>query len=99
MSSTTILAARRVPPPDLIDPAQASAPRMNDTGPEAVPPRESGSIEPRIFDRLIPEPEPPRKIMPSLVFHSRIDSIESSTERMKQALACIFGSPTGCQPT
>ena len=23
----------------------------------------------------------------------------SSTDRMKQALACIFGLPTGCQPT
>ena len=32
-SSTTILAARRVLPPDLIVPAQASAPRMNETGP------------------------------------------------------------------
>src|SRR5437763_14422117 len=99
MSSTTIWAARRVPPPDLIDPAQASAPRMNDTGPDAVPPRLSGSTEPRIFDKLIPEPDPPRKMIPSLVFHSRIDSMLSSTDRMKQALACIFGSPTECQPT
>ena len=87
-SSTTILAARRVLPPDLIVPAHASAPRMKDTGPDAVPPLDSGSIDPRMFDRLIPEPDPPRKIMPSWVFHSRIDSIESSTERMKQALHC-----------
>ena len=36
----------------------------------------------------MPEPEPPRKIRPSLVFQSRIDSIVSSTERMKQALHC-----------
>src|SRR5262249_9900279 len=35
MSSTTIFAARRVLPPDLIVPADASAPRMNDTGPLA----------------------------------------------------------------
>ena len=87
-SSTTILAARRVLPPDLIVPAQESAPRMNETGPEAVPPLASGSIEPRMFDRLMPEPEPPRKILPSLVFQSRIDSIVSSTERMKQAEHC-----------
>ena len=87
-SSTTIFAARRVLPPDLIVPAHASAPRMNDTGPDAVPPLLSGSIDPRIRDRLMPEPEPPRKIRPSLVFHSRIESIESSTERMKQALHC-----------
>src|ERR1700730_2024859 len=72
-SSTTILAARRVLPPDLIVPAHESAPRMNDTGPDAVPPFASGSIEPRMFDRLMPEPEPPRKVIPSLVFHSRDD--------------------------
>src|SRR5215207_5863115 len=87
-SSTTILAARRVLPPDLIVPAHASAPRMNETGPEAVPPFESCSCELRMFERLMPEPEPPRKISPSCVFHCRIDSIESSTERMKHALHC-----------
>ena len=52
---------------------------MKETGPEAVPPLASGSIEPRMFERLMPEPEPPRKIIPSLVFQSRIDSIVSST--------------------
>src|SRR3954451_8573379 len=88
MSSTTIFAARRVLPPDLIVPAHASAPRMNDTGPDAVPPLDSGSIDPRIRDRLIPAPEPPRKIRPSRVFQSRIDSIVSSTLKMKQALHC-----------
>ena len=72
---------------------------MKDTGPEAVPPRLKGSCEPRIRDRLMPEPEPPRKMIPSLVFHSRIDSMSSCTDRMKQALACIFGLPTGCQAT
>ena len=91
-SSTTILAARRVLPPLLIVPAHASAPRMNDTGPEARPPFESCSLEERMSDRLIPEPEPPRKIMPSLVFQSRIDSIVSSTERMKQAEHCGLSS-------
>jgi hypothetical protein len=39
-----------------------------------------------MFDRLMPDPEPPRKICPSFVFQSRIDSIESSTLRIKQAL-------------
>src|SRR3954468_9294164 len=34
-SRTTIFAARRVLPPDLIVPADASAPRMNETGPDA----------------------------------------------------------------
>ncbi len=95
MSSTTIFAARRVLPPDLIVPAQESAPRMKDTGPEAVPPFASGSIEPRIFERLMPEPEPPRKMFPSLVFQPRIDSIVSSTERMKHALHCgVSSKPT-----
>src|SRR5919112_1567357 len=91
-SSTTILAARRVLPPDLSGPAHASAPRMNDTGPDARPPFDSCSFDPRMFDRLMPEPEPPRKIMPSLVFQERIDSIVSSTDRMKQAEHCGFSS-------
>src|SRR3984885_12143369 len=88
MSSTTILAARRGLPPDLIVPAHESAPRMKDTGPEACPPLAKGSIEPRMLDRLMPDPEPPRKIIPSLVFQSRIDSIVSWTLKMKQALHC-----------
>src|SRR5919197_6318642 len=87
-SRTTILAARRVLPPDLIVPAHASAPRMNETGPLASPPFERCSFEERMLDRLIPEPEPPRKIIPSLVFQSRIDSIVSSTDKMKQAEHC-----------
>src|SRR5881227_586837 len=87
-SRTTILAARRVLPPDLIVPAHESAPRMNETGPDAVPPLLSGSIEPRIFERLMPEPEPPRKMRPSRVFQSRIESMLSSTLRMKQAEHC-----------
>jgi hypothetical protein len=44
----TILAARRVLPPDLITPAKASKPRMNETGPDAVPPPLSSSREDRI---------------------------------------------------
>src|SRR3954471_25012951 len=88
MSSTTILAARRVLPPDLIVPAHESAPRMNETGPLARPPFERCSFEPRMFDRLMPDPEPPRKILPSLVFQPRIESRLSSTDRMKQAEHC-----------
>src|SRR3954447_12270479 len=89
-SSTTIFAARRVLPPDLIVPAQESAPRMKETGPLAVPPLLSGSIEPRILERLMPDPEPPRKILPSLVFQARIESIVSSTERMKQLCTAML---------
>src|SRR5215212_6947780 len=72
-SRTTIFAARRVLPPDLIVPAQASAPRMKLTGPEARPPLERCSFDERMLERLMPEPEPPRKMLPSLVFHARID--------------------------
>src|SRR3954451_13961949 len=91
-SSTTILAARLVFPPDLIVPADESAPRMNDTGPEAWPPLESCSFEERIRERLMPEPEPPRKMTPSRRIQSRIESMESSIERMKQAEHCGFSS-------
>src|SRR6516164_8832209 len=83
-SRTTILAARRVAPPDLIVPAEASAPRMNDTGPLAVPPDVSSSLLDRILDRFTPAPDPPLKIRPSSLYHSRIESMVSSTARMKQ---------------
>src|SRR3990172_5378265 len=82
----TILAARRVVPPDFIEPAMASAPRMKETGPEAMPPPERCSREERMLERLMPEPEPPLKIMPSVWHQSRIDDMLSWTERMKQAL-------------
>src|SRR5699024_11155524 len=87
-SSTTILAARRVAPPDLMVPALASAPRMNETGPDAVPPEESSSLLDRIRDRFRPAPEPPLKMNPSSLYQLRMESIESSTDRMKQALTC-----------
>src|SRR3954468_4667456 len=90
MSRTTIFAARRVAPPDLIVPAEASAPRMNDTGPEAVPPEESSSFEERMRERLIPAPEPPLKIRPSSRYQFRIESMLSSTARMKHADTCCF---------
>src|SRR3989441_12756541 len=82
----TILAARRVFPPDLIVPAEASAPRMKLTGPEAVPPPASPSLDDRSLDRLMPEPDPPLKMVPSSTYQLRMDDIRSSTERMKQAL-------------
>jgi hypothetical protein len=94
-SSTTIFAARRVAPPDLIVPADASAPRMNETGPDAVPPLESSSFEERIRDRFSPAPLPPLKMKPSSLYQFRIEFIESSTARMKQAETCCgAGVPT-----
>src|SRR5579862_6976363 len=88
----TILAARRVLPPLLIVPAEASAPRMKLTGPDAVPPPRRCSLEERILDRLMPDPDPPLKMMPSSLYQSRMASIVSSTERMKHAEACA-GTP------
>ena len=83
-----ILAARRVLPPDLIVPTDASAPRMKLTGPEAVPPPSNSSALERIFDRLTPEPEPPLKMTPSSRYQLRMEFIVSSTDKMKHALAC-----------
>src|SRR5580693_9495758 len=83
-SRITILAARRVLPPDLMVPAEASAPRMKLTGPGAVPPPFSSSCDERIRERLTPAPEPPLKMIPSSVYQLRIEFMESSTERMKQ---------------
>src|ERR1700722_3748387 len=81
----TILAARRVLPPDLMTPAKASTPRMNLKGPLAVPPPLRVSMEPRMLDRLLPAPEPHLKSMPSVLARVRMESRESWTELMKQA--------------
>src|SRR3546814_11655021 len=61
---------------------------MKDTGPEAVPPEERSSLEERIRERFRPAPEPPLKMKPSSLYQLRIESIESSTERMKHAETC-----------
>src|SRR5687767_7355308 len=91
----TIFAARRVLPPDLITPANASKPFMNETGPDAVPPPASSSFDDRMFDRFEPVPEPYLNSMPSVLARPRIDSIVSWTELMKQAEHCgCFSKPT-----
>src|SRR5215471_12027179 len=84
----TILAARRVLPPDLMTPAKASKPFMKLSGPLAVPPPESCSVDERRGDRLVPVPEPHLKSMPSVLARVRIESSESFTELMKQAEHC-----------
>src|SRR5919109_3752933 len=91
----TIFAARRVLPPDLITPANASNPFMNETGPDAVPPPASSSREDRIVDRFDPVPDPYLNSIPSVLARPRIDSIVSCTELMKQAEHCgDFSNPT-----
>src|SRR6266496_2817586 len=92
-SRITILAARRVLPPDLMTPANASKPRMNETGPDASPPPERRSFEERILERFEPAPDPYLKSIPSVWASFRIESIESPTELMKQAEHC------GCAST
>ena len=91
----TIFAARRVLPPDFTTPANESKPRMKETGPDAVPPPLRCSFDERTFDRFEPVPEPPLKSMASVLARSMIDSIVSSTELMKHALACcgVFSTP------
>ena len=62
---------------------------MNDTGPEAVPPDDrSSSLLERIREMFRPAPEPPLKIRPSSRYQFRIESMVSSTARMKHALTC-----------
>src|SRR5437016_13842455 len=76
----TIFAARRVFPPDLMVPADASYPFMNETGPDAVPPPASSSLEDRIGDRFVPVPEPNLNSIPSVRASDKIESIVSWTE-------------------
>ena len=90
----TILAARRVLPPLLMVPADASAPRMKLTGPLASPPPFNSSREDRMRLRLTPAPEPPLKMTPSSTYQLRMEVISSSTDRMKQADACWGTSGT-----
>ena len=68
---------------------------MNETGPEAVPPLLSSSFEDLMRERLSPAPDPPLKMNPSSLYQFRMESIESSTARMKHAETCCgAGVPT-----
>src|SRR6202008_1510155 len=89
----TILAARRVLPPDLITPAKASKPFMKLRGPLAVPPPLSPSVEERSGERLVPVPLPHLKSMPSVLASVRMESSESLTELIKQAEHCGLRYP------
>src|SRR5213080_1770167 len=89
----TILAARRVLPPDLITPANASKPFMKLSGPLAVPPPDSPSVDERREDRFVPVPLPHLNSMPSVLASVRMESSESFTLLMKQAEHCGWGYP------
>src|SRR5437660_12454451 len=84
----TILAARRVLPPDLMTPAKASKPFMKLSGPLAVPPPARPSVEDRSGERFVPVPDPHLKSMPSVLARVRMESSESFTEVMKHAEHC-----------
>src|SRR6266540_1854266 len=86
----TILAALRVLPPDLMTPANASKPFMNETGPLAFPPVERCSLEDRRFDRLDPVPDPYLNSIPSVTARFMIDRMSSWTELMKQLCTTTF---------
>src|SRR5579863_5044744 len=88
MFRMTILAARRVLPPDLITPAKASKPFMKLRGPLAVPPPLRPSVEERRDERFVPVPDPHLKSMPSVLARVRMESSESCTELMKHAEHC-----------
>src|SRR5215471_9036656 len=93
MLRMTILAARRVLPPDLITPANASKPFMKLKGPLAVPPPLRVSVDERSAERFVPVPDPHLKSMPSVLARVRMESSESWTELMKQAEHCGFLYP------
>src|SRR6202166_3814995 len=95
----TIFAARRVLPPDLITPAKASKPFMKLSGPLAVPPPLRTSVEERSGERLVPVPLPHLKSMPSVFANVKMESSESFTELMKQALHCARVYPVAPNST
>src|SRR3981081_3053054 len=84
----TILAARRVLPPDLMTPAKASNPFMKLRGPLAVPAPLNPSGEELSGERFVPVPLPHLNNMPSVLARVRMESSESFTELMKQAEHC-----------
>src|SRR6266516_1448030 len=88
MLRMTILAARRVLPPDLMTPAKASKPFMKLSGPLAVPPPLRFSVEERKVERLVPVPDHHLNSMPSVLARVRMESSESCTELMKHAEHC-----------
>ena len=93
-----ILAARRVLPPDLIVPADASAPAHERDRPArraaAVHPLLRGAERRQVDARA----RPPLKIVPSSTYQLRIEDMWSSTARMKQADACADMPGTPVEP-
>src|SRR5476651_965033 len=91
ISTVTILAARRVVPPDLMAPAARSPILRNDIRPEDLPPPDSFSLAPRTAEKLEPVPEPYLKRRASRTQRSMMPpspTRSSETLWMKQACGC-----------
>ena len=71
-SRMTILAARRVVPPDLMAPAALSNTRRKLIIPDEIPPPERVSVAPRSLEKLVPVPLPYLKIRASCASSSKI---------------------------
>src|ERR1700761_6407550 len=87
----TILAARRVVPPDLIAPAARSPILRNDIRPDERPPPESFSFSPRNDEKFVPVPEPYLNRRASRVQRSMMPpsfTRSSATDWMKHACGC-----------
>src|SRR5580704_11925998 len=95
----TILAARRVLPPLLITPANASKPFMKLTGPEAMPPPDSDSLLPRSEEKFVPVPEPHLKSIPSVLARFMIESMLDWTEFVKEGGKWRLGLTPAVNPT
>ena len=90
-STTTILAARRVVPPDLMAPAARSPIRRKLMRPEDLPPPDSFSFSERSLEKLEPVPEPYLKRRASRTHKSMMPfspTRSSSIDWMKQACGC-----------
>ena len=90
-STTTIFAARRVVPPDLMAPAARSPILRKLISPEERPPPDSGSFSPRMSEKLEPVPEPYLNSRASRTHRSMMPpsfTRSSATRWMKQACGC-----------
>src|SRR5438046_2374875 len=90
-STMTILAARRVVPPDLMAPAARSPILRKEIRPDDLPPPESLSFSPRTAEKLEPVPEPYLKMRASRVHRSMMPpgfTRSSLTDWMKHAWGC-----------
>ena len=91
MSQITILAARRVVPPDLMAPAARSPILRKLIRPDDLPPPERGSLAALRAEKLVPVPEPYLKRRASRTHKSMMPpsfTRSSAIDWMKQACGC-----------